>query len=406
MLSGKTGALFALMRIAGALLALLSYGSGASADVRADEFPINFYLGDPPFPRAVIEGHDGNFYGTSEYGPPGNYCGAAFRFSRATLTYTVLHAFTPDEGCFPNRLVERADGVFYGTTRVYGSAGFGTVFSITADGHFAVLHSFAGGADGGSTDGELLVASDGNIYGATAGFAQVPAAKPTFFRIDAFDGFATVVVFDDTPGGSSTVAAPHGAIVEAPDGSFYGTTFLGGTSFTGGAIYRVTTAGNVSILHSFAIPGIIHPYGGLTKGNDGNYYGTAPNGGGPIQGGGIFRMTPDGSVVTLSRFDQLSQPTHPLVDGGDGFLYGASERGLFRASFDGTVTFLRGWTLWQAGTKVSRRSHLGGVRNLGEVFLPRQPESPTHDALSAGGRHGDRRQWLGHRSVCRLLDGN
>ncbi len=129
----------------------------------------------------VIIGSDGNFYGTTLYG--GAYLeGAVFKVTPAGVE-TLLHSFTGNDGITGSTdgawpvagLVEGSDGNFYGTT-VAGGAYYreGTVFKVTPTGVEAVLHSFSGnGAITGSLDGvnpraALIQASDGNFYGTTA----------------------------------------------------------------------------------------------------------------------------------------------------------------------------------------------------------------------------------------------
>jgi len=64
-------------------------------------------------------------------------------------------------------LVQGSDGNFYGTTTEGGAYGYGTVFKITPSGTLTTLYSL------GSTDGQnpngLIQAANGNFYGTTAG---------------------------------------------------------------------------------------------------------------------------------------------------------------------------------------------------------------------------------------------
>ena len=86
----------------------------------------------------------------------------------------MLHAFTgyPHDACTPwSPLLLASDGNFYGTsagggTVSCGGGGCGTVFKMTPSGSVSVLHSFTAGADGGGPLAELLQASDGNLYAA------------------------------------------------------------------------------------------------------------------------------------------------------------------------------------------------------------------------------------------------
>jgi uncharacterized repeat protein (TIGR03803 family) len=116
-------------------------------------------------PSGLILARDGNFYGTTYKGGPGD-CGTVFRIAPGG-TLTTLHWFSGSDGASPEAsLVQGTDGNFYGTTEYGGASGFGTVFKMTPGGTLTTLHSFA------RTDGSLPIASlvqgtDGNFYGTT-----------------------------------------------------------------------------------------------------------------------------------------------------------------------------------------------------------------------------------------------
>jgi uncharacterized repeat protein (TIGR03803 family) len=136
------------------------------------------------------------------------------------------------------------------------------------------LHSFNGG-DGLSPEATLVQGSDGNFYGTTPlGGAQ---AKGTIFKIDAAGTLTTLHSFSGFPGDG---AAPVGGLVQGSDGNFYGTTASGGAFFQG-TIFRMTSSGAITVLHSFNSffgEGAV-PIAGLVEGSDGNFYGTTALGG-------------------------------------------------------------------------------------------------------------------------------
>jgi uncharacterized repeat protein (TIGR03803 family) len=127
--------------------------------------------GGGEFAAALIQGTDGNFYGTMfEGGSPGN--GEVFKIS-PTGTFTTLYnfGFLPS-GSFPRAaLVQGTDGNFYGTT-FYGGTnscifggtdyGCGTIFKITPSGTLTTLHSFDG-TDGETPRAALVLGTDGNF---------------------------------------------------------------------------------------------------------------------------------------------------------------------------------------------------------------------------------------------------
>jgi uncharacterized repeat protein (TIGR03803 family) len=66
-------------------------------------------------------------------------------------------------------------------------------------------------------------------------------------------------------------------IVQRRDGSLYSATPLGGSSHdcpNCGTVFKITSSGTLTVLHSFdGIHGAL-PFGGLTLASDGNFYGT------------------------------------------------------------------------------------------------------------------------------------
>ena len=79
-----------------------------------------------------VQGSDGYFYGTTEYGGgPNGGNGTVFKIS-TNGTLTSLYSFDQDDGAWPTAgLVQGSDGNFYGTTSGGGLVGGGTVFRLT-----------------------------------------------------------------------------------------------------------------------------------------------------------------------------------------------------------------------------------------------------------------------------------
>jgi len=118
----------------------------------------------------LVQGTDGSLYATTAHGGASN-AGTVFKIG-AGKTFTTLYSFTggADGGYPTGTLVEGTDGNFYGTTQGGGSTnclgGCGTVFQITPFGVLTTLHSFSG-TDGGVPFGGLVQHTSGVFYGTT-----------------------------------------------------------------------------------------------------------------------------------------------------------------------------------------------------------------------------------------------
>jgi uncharacterized repeat protein (TIGR03803 family) len=119
-------------------------------------------------------------------------------------------------------------------------------------------------------------------------------------------------------------------LTQGRDGLLYGTTVYGGAS-SNGAIFKITTAGKVTLLHSFSgdTDGK-NPWAGLTLGTDGNFYGTASEGG-HATGGVLFKMTPAGKLTLLHNFSTHAPngyfPQSAPILASDGNFYGTTAFG-------------------------------------------------------------------------------
>lgn len=269
---------------------------------------------------AVVQGTDGNLYGTTTYGGPKNR-GTVFKVTLGG-TLTTLHNFHSTDGANPCAgLVLGTDGSFYGATNADGAYGYGTLFKITAVGLFTTLHDFKL-TDGAYPLGTLIQGFDGNFYGTTnAGGAN---GYGTVFRITAAGVLTTLHDFDSTHG-----AYPQAGLVQGNDGNFYGTTAGGGASTICsngcGTVFKITTAGALTMLHSFDDTDGDGPYA-LIQGDDGNFYGVTLGGGTNPLDGTIFKITPTGTLTTLHDFDGTdgADPRAGLVLAGKGNLYGTT----------------------------------------------------------------------------------
>ncbi|AGY57617.1 choice-of-anchor tandem repeat GloVer-containing protein [Gloeobacter kilaueensis] len=244
---------------------------------------------DGAFPNAaLVLADDGNFYGTTAGGGLGNL-GTVFQITPAGVL-TTLYSFSGPDGTNPVAgLTAGSDGRLYGTTAAGGASGRGTVFAITTGGALTTLYSF-GGADGAYPKGGLAAGSDGNFYGTTVGGGV--NALGTVYRISPAGSLTSLYSFAGPDG-----IAPLAGLVAGSDGSFYGATYAGGTvnaSCTNGCgtLFRITPAGSLSTLYAFSGGSDgRNPATRLVQGGNGSFFGTTPLGG--ANGvGTIYKLQP------------------------------------------------------------------------------------------------------------------
>ena len=294
---------------------------------------------DGEYPAAgLVQGTDGNFYGTTGYGGATTCtygCGTIFKITPAG-TLTTLHSFDYTDGEYPLGvgLVQATDGNFYGTTYSGAAYGYGTVFKITPASALTTLHSFDS-TDGADPEAGLVQGTDGSFYGTT--YFGGAYNYGTIFKITPAGTLTTLHSFDYTDGEYPL----GGGLVQATDGNFYGTTSEGANGY--GTVFKITPTGTLTTLHSFHVTDGAYPEA-LVQATDGNFYGTTSFGGtaGNCTPGGcgtVFKITPGGTLTTLHNFANTTTegavPGAGLVQATDGNFYGTTADG--GAYADGTV---------------------------------------------------------------------
>jgi uncharacterized repeat protein (TIGR03803 family) len=218
-------------------------------------------------------------------------------------TLTVLHTFDGSDGQYPNApLILDSAGNLYGTTP-FGSAGYGTIFKLVKAGNYRVLYSFVGSPNDG--------------------------------------------------------AYPEGGLLRDKQGTFYGTTWQGGTT-NGGTVFKFDVSGKETALHNFVLNSTdgMWPYAGLIQDAKGNLYGTTSAGG--ISGGGIvFELESTGKEDVLFNFNGNM---------GNGMYPGGGSLLRTKGSLYGTTGF-------------------GGASNLGTVFALHKSKATT--VVNFGGAEGE-----------------
>ena len=358
---------------------------------------VSFNQTNGAFPSAgLVQAKDGNFYGTTASSGPGGY-GTVFQMTPSG-TFTNLVSFNSTNGAGPRAgLAQGTDGNFYGTTYNGGSNNAGTVFQFATNGTLTTLVTFAIGTGGYPIAG-LIQGQDGNFYGTTA--IGGTNSGGTAFQVMTNKTLTTLVSFNISGNGGNS---PYGGLVQANDGSLYGTTYQGGTN-KHGTIFKLTTNGTFTSLYSFTGTNDGgNPYAGLVQGADGNFYGTTFYGG--TNGyGTVFEFATNGTLTTLVSFGNTNgaYPQAGLLRGSDGNFYGTTSAGgaytnllsglgygtVFKLGTNGTLTTLvsfngtngaapeAGLIQGADGNFYGTTTH-GGTNGYGTVFRLAFPSPPS-----------------------------
>jgi uncharacterized repeat protein (TIGR03803 family) len=285
---------------------------------------------------------DGNAYGTSWYGGSSGFpcpqgCGTIYKIAKSAVT--VLYNFCAQANCADGgspyaALIEGSDGNFYGTTSVYGPFSGGTIFKITPTGQLTTIYSFCqqqfGCLDGEYPNAGVIQSSDGNLYGTT--YYGGTNGWGTVFKVTPKGTLTVLHSFAGTP---TEGGYPSAGLVQGADGNFYGTTLHGAAStcFEGcGTVFKITPSGVFTTLHTFAGPEGSLPGASLIQATDTHFYGTT-TGGGDNNAGTIFRISPSGTLENLYSFcaqancTDGASPWGALLQATNGILYGTTYGG-------------------------------------------------------------------------------
>ncbi len=329
----------------------------------------------------LVVGTNGDLYGTTTGKSSSNILATVFRVSRegALQTLATLPPFAasfPDNFHLPS-LCPDTDGSLLGVTPAAGQDGKGTVFRVAATGGLQTLAFFQGDSPS-NPEGALTAGPDGILYGAAPGagasnqggyFAITtagrlttllhstghfsnPRARPLLasdghlyatterggaygfgnvLRLPLLGSPTTIFSFNYFDPGSTWGSEPKGGLIEAPDGSLIGTTTGGGNSANfGGSVFKMTKAGGISLIKSFAGPEGSHAGPGMIAAADGSLYGVTRFAG-PQRGGTVFRISPEGVHSVVAAFSDSGSGGHypqgDLVWGPSGEIWGTTSHG-------------------------------------------------------------------------------
>jgi uncharacterized repeat protein (TIGR03803 family) len=264
---------------------------------------------------SLVEGADGFLYGTTWGGD-----GTIYRVSRDGSVFQTVHAFARVDGVAPTAgMIIGADGNFYGTT-------LNTVFELAPDGSMlATLHAFDPDRDGAPVYTPVLQGTDGAFYGTAAegGGPWKGIGAGTVYRVTGDGTFVVLHAFS----GQKDGAFPF-ALIQGSDGQLYGATYLGGVE-TCGTIFRLGLDGShFTVLYTGVVRNNSCAPTSFMQASDGNFYGPAA-GSQIVEMTADGSVT---APVYSSASSLGSLWTSPLLQAPDGYLYGVSGFGIYRMS--------------------------------------------------------------------------
>jgi len=258
-------------------------------------------------------------------------CAATAMALPAQETFTTLHSFDSTDGANPGVvLIQATNGALYGTASSFGANGAGTVFKMTPGGTLTTVYNFcseSGCMDGVLPEAGLLQATSGDFYGTTNGGGL---GYGTVFKITPGGTLTTLYSFC-SQSGCADGANPFAGLVQGANGDFYGTARNGGAN-SGGTVFEITPTGRLTTMHKFCSQNDCtdgsNPLAALVEATDGDLYGTT-SGGGTSDLGTVFKITRSGTLTTLHSFDRTdgSAPGAVLAQGTDGNFYGTTNSG-------------------------------------------------------------------------------
>lgn len=294
-----------------------------------------------PFFGALVAGPDGDLWGTTYSGGVNSF-GTLYKVKADASAWQTVLAFTSNgasnKGASPNAgLLLDAGGVFWGTTNRGGALNFGTVFKVNAaTGVLTTVLEFSGNGStnkGSAPRAGLVRGDDGNYWGTTGEGGA--SGNGTIFRIHPVTGALTTVVQFTDNGASNKGKGPHGALVRGAGGMLWGTTTTGGASGLG-TVFRLNTSTGVltTVVQFTGTSGAAvgsYAAGALVADGAGSFWGTT-YWGGTRSLGTVFKVRESsGAFTSVISFmgnpastNRGALPRSALAPDGEGYLWGTT----------------------------------------------------------------------------------
>jgi len=268
-------------------------------------------------------------------------------------TFTDVYSFTGGtDGAWPytGRLaMNRATGTLYGTDYYYGSSYYGAVWAVTTAGVETTLYDFTGGTDGGYPYAGVVRDSAGNLYGDTY-YGGSSSYYGVVYKLGTAGNETVLHSFT----GGTDGGYPYQGLARDKKGNLYGTTTYGGAN-SYGVIFKIDSAGNFSVLHNFnySSTDACYPYyGSVRLDGKGNLYGVTDSCGADSYGT-LWEYSAKGTFSLLYSFTGGADGGYPYgtpARDGKGNTYGTTSYGGAN-SYYGTV-----WQVSKTGAETTLHS--------------------------------------------------
>lgn len=262
----------------------------------------------------------------------------------------LLHSFSPEpDGYVPvSGVIRGPDGTLYGLTEGGGDTGCnfgygcGALYKITPDGKEVILHSFH--FTGGQYPfDEPALDDQGNLYGTTSqSFDGKTFSDGQVFKFSSGGTYSVLHTFNGPDG-----AGPGGLIVDNKH-NIFGVAPGGGPN-NYGVLYKINSKGAFTILHAFTGADGSSPSAAPLLDDKGNIFGTTLYGG-AHNAGTVYKVAPNGRETVLHSFNPPTDgyaPRAGVVRDDKGNLYGTGQQGgvnnygtLFKLTPSGHFTVL------------------------------------------------------------------
>jgi uncharacterized repeat protein (TIGR03803 family) len=198
----------------------------------------------------LIQGSDGDFYGTTTGGGSNNE-GTVFQITpQGTLTtiYQIPNSLAVGQ-ITQVPLFQGSDSNFYGISDIGGTGGHGLVFRVTSQGTFTAIYNFCTNGVGLCVDGNEPLASliqvGGNLYGTARSGGANSGGIVFSMPLDGLPDNSLVPFFSFCSSCLPEGNDPTAPLVFGSDNNFYGTTSEGGTG-SAGTVFQLTSAGTLT----------------------------------------------------------------------------------------------------------------------------------------------------------------